>query len=200
MDKKKGLALFDFDGTITNKDSFLEFLKYYEGSLKYFFKLLGLLPAIGLFYAKIIDNGELKERFLKRFIKGVTPDEFIVTVEKFYSDVVPGFLRRYAVDKIKWHKSMGHDVALVSASAELWLKPFADKHEMTLICTELETLNGAYTGLLQGANCNGAEKVLRIKDHFNVSEYDRIYAYGDSSGDREMLDFADEAFYKPFRS
>lgn len=55
------------------------------------------------------------------------------------------------------------------------------------------------TGRILGRNCHGAEKVSRIREAFNLSDYDDIYAYGDTKGDKPMLALAKHAFYKPFR-
>lgn len=66
------------------------------------------------------------------------------------------------------------------------------------ICTELEIENGLFSGRFSSQNCNGSEKMKRFLEKFpNRAEY-QLYYYGDSAGDREMLDIADRAFYKRF--
>jgi phosphatidylglycerophosphatase C len=55
------------------------------------------------------------------------------------------------------------------------------------------------TGRISGLNCHGQEKVRRIKESFPLDQYQEIYAYGDTSGDKPMLDLATHRFYKPFR-
>jgi phosphoserine phosphatase len=60
-------------------------------------------------------------------------------------------------------------------------------------------MNGRFAGRYDGSNCHGIEKVRRIRECFDLNEFDRVYAYGDTPGDRPMLTLADEAFYKPFR-
>jgi len=47
-------------------------------------------------------------------------------------------------------------------------------------------------------NCNGKEKVSRIKEAFNLADFETVYAYGDSSGDKEMLAIATHAHFRPF--
>ena len=69
---------------------------------------------------------------------------------------------------------------------------------MRLLATLLETENGIVTGKLSGKNCYGPEKVARIKSEFRLEEYDNIYAYGDSSGDTEMLAIATKPYYRKF--
>jgi HAD superfamily phosphoserine phosphatase-like hydrolase len=103
------------------------------------------------------------------------------------------------MDKIAWHKEQGNKVVIVSASMECWLKPWCDKHNLELIATKIEIKEDVLTGKFLTKNCHGIEKVNRINKIYVLSEYDYIYAYGDSSGDRELLSLANEKFYKPFR-
>ncbi len=37
-------------------------------------------------------------------------------------------------------------------------------------------------------------------EHWNLKEYEEIYVYGDSSGDKPMMELATKSFYKPFRT
>jgi HAD superfamily phosphoserine phosphatase-like hydrolase len=88
----------------------------------------------------------------------------------------------------------------VSASAENWVKPWCDKYGIRCLSTKLEVNGGIITGKIRGRNCYGDEKACRIKETFDLSKFDLIIAYGDSSGDKEMLALAHERNYKPFRS
>ncbi|MDX1956231.1 MAG: haloacid dehalogenase-like hydrolase, partial [Chitinophagaceae bacterium] len=69
-----------------------------------------------------------------------------------------------------------------------------------LISSLLSEEGQRITGKLEGKNCNGEQKVVRIKEQFNLDEYKEIFAYGDSKGDRPMLQLATHPSYKPFRS
>ena len=108
-------------------------------------------------------------------------------------------VRPKAIEKINWHKNQGHKVVVVSASIECWLRPWCEKNGLELIATKLEIKDDIVTGKLLSKNCYGVEKVNRIKELYNIEKYDYIYAYGDSSGDKQMLELAHEKFYKPFR-
>jgi HAD superfamily phosphoserine phosphatase-like hydrolase len=90
-------------------------------------------------------------------------------------------------------------IAVVSASPDIWLQTWAESLGLQLICTSLEEENGRFSGRYKGINCNGIEKVRRIRERFDVDSFDTVYAYGDTSGDRPMLALADKPFYKPFR-
>jgi phosphatidylglycerophosphatase C len=100
---------------------------------------------------------------------------------------------------LQWHRSQGHRILIVTASLEVWLKPWCTEINVELIATKMECENGLVTGEFGSKNCHGQEKVNRIKAVLEIAQYTSIYAYGDSTGDTEMLALADIAEYKPFR-
>lgn len=103
------------------------------------------------------------------------------------------------MEKLLWHKKEGQTVVIVSASMRCWLKPWCDQQHIELISTELEVEDNKLTGQFSTKNCYGVEKENRVRTAYDLSIYDNIYAYGDSSGDKELLALADESYYKPFR-
>ena len=66
------------------------------------------------------------------------------------------------------------------------------------LATQMEVLDGSLTGRLQGKNCYGPEKVRRINEVVDKSDYDITFAYGDSRGDLEMLKMSDKPCYRRF--
>jgi phosphatidylglycerophosphatase C len=56
--------------------------------------------------------------------------------------------------------------------------------------------DGRVTGRFLTKNCSGKEKVRRIAERYDLESFDHIYAYGDTPGDKAMLDLADEKHYR----
>ncbi len=193
------LALFDFDGTITTKDSMVEFIQYAVGKKKYYFGLLILSPILMAYKLNLYPNDKAKERLLAHFFKKITIKEFQKIVINYDKNELDKIVRKEAIEKIVWHKKQGDEVVVVSASMECWLKLWCDRQNIKLIATKLEIENGKFTGRFSTKNCYGEEKVSRLQELYSTKKYSHIYAYGDSLGDRELLALADEAFYKPFR-
>ena len=136
---------------------------------------------------------------LSYFFKGMDEQEFLKVAEEYSLGHIDTILRPKAMEKISWHKEQGHTVAVVSASIECWLKPWCDRNDLDLVATKIEIKDGLVTGRFLTKNCYGIEKANRVKESYNLSDYDYIYAYGDSRGDKELLELANESFYKPFR-
>ena len=195
---KPALALFDFDGTITNKDTFLEFIKFYKGNLRFYSGMLLLSPWLVLFKLKIFENWKAKEMVLKYFFKGENQADFKLKSQIFAKDIIPTMIRPKALQQLKKHIENGDKVIIISASAENWISSWVEQFNIPLLATRLEIKNGLITGNLEGKNCYGAEKINRLKIFLNNETYDKIYAYGDSSGDRELLAFATDKFYRHF--
>lgn len=194
----KTLALFDFDGTITTKDSFLEFLKFHKGNFQFYLGFAILSPYLIAMKLKVIPNWKAKEIVLKYFLKGLKEEEMEQKAKAFTLEIVPRLLRPKAIEQIKKHQQNGDDIYLVSASAEGWLKFWCDEIGINLIGTKLEIINGNITGKIDGRNCYGPEKVARVKAQIDLSNYSEIYAYGDSGGDKELLAIANYPHYKFF--
>ena len=89
-------------------------------------------------------------------------------------------------------------MVIVSASPENWIKPWAEKYNVEVISTKLKFDNDHLIGIA-GANCNGEEKVKRIKKIINLEDYEKVIVYGDTKGDHPMLALGNERHYKPFR-
>ncbi|MCT7466712.1 HAD-IB family hydrolase [Aliarcobacter cryaerophilus] len=193
------LALFDFDGTITTDDSLLKFIRFVVGDRRFLLGLVVLSPMLVLYKLKLIPNYKAKQYLLSWFFKGMRKVDFLKVANEYSLVHIDKIVRPKAIEKINWHKEQGHKVVVVSASIECWLRPWCEKNGLELIATKLEIKDDIVTGKLLSKNCYGVEKVNRIKELYNLEKYDYIYAYGDSSGDKQMLELAHEKFYKPFR-
>lgn len=192
------LALFDFDGTVTHKDSMLPFLKFCVPVHKYILNLIVLMPKVVLYYLGFIDSGRLKSAFLKRFFNNWTEDRLNISAETYYDLILKHDIRPFMAERIDWHINKGDDVYLVTASSGIWVQPFCKEKGIGCISTEMEFENGRFTGKLTGKNCKGKEKTIRIKSELHLEKYDRIYAYGDSKADKPMLELATDAFFRQF--
>lgn len=196
---KKKLVLFDFDGTITTKDTFLEFIRYYHGSRGLYTGFLIHSPWLVLMKLKMFPNWKAKERILQHFFAGEPVERFAQKSQEFCEKVVPQLVRPGAIETIKAYLEENAAVVVVSASAENWVEPWCRSLNLNCLATRLETNGSTLTGKISGVNCYGPEKEKRIRSCYNLSDYDEIIAYGDTSGDLEMLALAQKKFYKPFR-
>tara|TARA_B100000508_G_scaffold124704_1_gene108192 strand:- start:42421 stop:43014 length:594 start_codon:yes stop_codon:yes gene_type:complete len=194
------LALFDFDGTITQSDSFTSFVKFYHGTSKFLLGFIFFSPILILMKLGVVGNGLVKNMVFSYFFKGASENQFNEQCQHYSLQVLPSLLRPKAIETLNSHLNNSDDVVIVSASPENWIMPWAIPQGIRVISTTVEVKDGFLTGMLSSKNCYGPEKVLRIKNALDLSQYKSIVAYGDSKGDREMLELANESHYKPFRN
>lgn len=195
---KKVLAIFDFDGTLTHKDSFLELIKYHKGKFSFWWGFIKMSPIVLFHLLKIIPNWKAKERVLTYFFKGEHLEDFQSACDAFSKSHLPQLLRKEALQKLDLHQKSGHEIVVISASAENWLSAWCKEKEVKLIASRLEVERNCLTGKLIGQNCYGPEKVLRLQKEFVLTDYDEIHVYGDSQGDKELLGIATHPFYRKF--
>lgn len=195
------LALFDFDGTITCRDSFLGFMRAARPA-RYFWTCLRFSPQIALYLVKRYPDQLLKEAFLTSIFYGCTMAQIEQWAEVYCRENIEKIIRRKALQEIAEYKKNGARVVVVTASPRAFLEPWCRKIGLEILGSELELdAHHTLTGKLVGKNCRGEEKVRRIKQHINLREYELISVYGDTEGDLEMLELASKnrSFFKPFR-
>lgn len=193
------IAFFDFDGTVTRKDTLLEFIKYVKGESAFYFGFLLHAPVLVLYKLNVISNQRAKEIMLRYFFGKMDAGQFNSYCKSFAQEKLSALVRQKAVNEIQKLKEAGAEVVIVSASPENWLTNWCVDNGLQCVATKLVIKNNKITGDIDGFNCHGKEKVRRIQNEFSLNEYSAVYAYGDTPGDKHMLSLANYRFYKPFR-
>jgi HAD superfamily hydrolase (TIGR01490 family) len=145
----------------------------------------------------IIANDVAKEAVLTHFLRGRSIGALREAGEIFARQCIPRMVRPQAMGSLSRHRARGDVCVLVTASLGVYVEPWGLAQGFdAILSTKLETRSGAATGRLLGGNCYGPEKVRRVEDWLNGRKAAEIWAYGDSRGDREMLELADVAHYR----
>lgn len=187
------IAVFDFDGTITTKDTFIVFARFACGMPKTIAAFILFMPLLIAMRLHLFDNGKVKQMLFSFLFKKMPYKEFTVIGERF-ADVIDCMLRNDTIQKIQHHSRSGDTIYIVSASINEWISPWCLRNGINrIISTEVEVRNGCLTGNFSTKNCNGYEKVHR----FLEAEPDRnsyiLIVYGDSHGDYPIMAIADKA-------
>lgn len=193
------IVAFDFDGTLTIRDSFTEFLRWRAGPGAWALGLVKLAPALAA-YAKDRDRGRIKAASVKEFLLGVSRQTLEAEAAAFAEAIWPRFMRPDALEVWNdWGRRGAHRV-IVTASPTTTVAPFARKlGAEALLGTEFVfDADDRITGDFAGPNCRGQEKVRRLKAAYG-DDMTMIAAYGDTSGDTEMLAMAQQPGFRVFR-
>jgi phosphatidylglycerophosphatase C len=199
--RRPSIAAFDFDGTITHRDTFVPFLYRVCGVRRVLQSFLAHSLQAGLVAGGWASRDQLKESIICSLLRGHTRAE-LHRIGREHAEEIIDWCRPMALAKIRWHKEAGHRVILVSASLDSYLVYVAKELGFDdLLCTRLAYDSaGVAEGRIIGKNCRGPEKAVRMKELLDDPSGCWLYAYGDSEGDKELLAIADEPFYRPFHT
>jgi HAD superfamily hydrolase (TIGR01490 family) len=190
------LAIFDFDGTITAKGTYPDFVRFAVHGPR---KMLGgalLSPLIAGYRTGLVSDRAMRRAITKVAFWLADPDRVFRLGEHYANDVLPRLVRPHAAERIAWHKAQGDRVVIVSASLDVYLSHWCRSVSVDLICTRLQLSGGVLTGRYIHGDCCAEEKARRIQSAFILSDYSTIYAYGDSEEDREMLELANRRYFR----
>lgn len=210
MEKQKTLKklfVFDFDGTLTTADTLLEFIRFACGRSRMLLGFALYSPLLVLMKLRLYPNYKAKQKVFAHFFKGMPLSEF----DRLCTDFArqgESLLRpaaRHFIDEVRGEAD---GMAIVSASVDNWVRPFTEQYlgrqrdgsPILVLGTRVETgSDGRLTGRFATPNCYGPEKVRRIEAVWPDRAGLDVSAFGDSRGDKEMLAYADQGYFKPFR-
>jgi len=191
------IAAFDFDGTLTRRDTLVPFLARACGTQDLARALRRIAPLAvrartGRLDSELHHRDAAKAALLRELFTGRDAAWLRHEGER-YAATLTAKLRPEMVEQVRWHRESGHELVIVSASLDAYLRPFAAAHGFDhVIAVEMEAgSHGRLTGHLQGPNVRGPEKALRLRAWLGGAEPEMIWAYGNSNGDTELLAMAD---------
>lgn len=191
--KLKALALFDFDGTLYPHDSFTGFIFHALPKRHIMKRGIPVIPWILAYYAKLYPAHKMRPRLYRSMFKHIPNIQIQSTVTPYIQKVIKQ-LDPLLLQQLQQHLALQHDVVLVSATIDLYLKDLAEQLGIAFICSEVEVRNDILTGAYVTADCSNDQKSIRVQQVFDLSQYHHIYAYGNSIEDLDMLSLAHQAY------
>lgn len=196
------VAAFDFDGTVSRRDTLMPFVARFAGVGR---------SAAGSFGAgwdglvrrtlAVRDRDAVKEQMIRRLLTGRDARDLDRAAGVYAAELIDRALRPEMVEEIRRHVAAGHETLFVSASLSNYLHPIARYLAMTdVIAVDLEVSDGVLSGSMVHPNVRAAEKAARLRRWLGVPangavEGVELWAYGNSSGDHELLELADHAYW-----
>jgi len=187
------IAAFDFDKTISTRDNVVPFLRALVGPARLTRTLLAISPRLARAALDDERRDAAKVALVRRTLTGYDAGRVTAVAAGFADEVVARHLRPDVVERVTWHRNQGHELVIVSASFTSYLDPIAARLGFAaVLATELAVGDdGTLTGELLRRNVRGAEKVRRLDEWLGAGPA-FVWAYGDSSGDRDLLARADQ--------
>jgi phosphatidylglycerophosphatase C len=191
MTEPRRVAAFDFDGTITQRDTLAGFLTFVGGRSALARASARRAPAMVAGLRDDVARDRAKEAVLGDVLRGRSEADLRAAGAR-YAALLPARYRLNTVERVSWHRHEGHELIIVSASLAYYLDPVADALGIGhVIGVEMATDgDGRLTGALAGPNVRGAEKAVRLQAWWADRPADELWAYGNSSGDDALLALA----------
>lgn len=181
------LAVFDLDGTLTRRDTFLPYVRGWLARRSRRLPL-GVIAAAARFVARGRDRGRLKSDILRLCMGGATRHDVRAWTAEFVAglgerDLCPGALAVLAA-----HRAAGDRLVLLSASVDLYVPAIGDRFGFAeTICTGVRWQDDRLDGSLVTENRRGEEKVRCIEALRRGHPGATIAAYGNSGSDLAHL-------------
>lgn len=184
------IAFFDLDHTILSISSgrFMFRESYRHGLIgrKELFKaiFLAMLNRFGITSEETAVKSSLK------WCRGLSIEDF-TPIATVWAKELQYVIRKDVRKEIEFHRKNGGKTVILSASTKFFCEQVRDTLGMDdIICSELELIDGSYTGNLNGRYCYGQEKLARaqqfcLDQHLNIKD---SYYYADSINDLPMLE------------
>lgn len=191
------LVLFDFDCTLTIRDTIWPFTTFLlKQSRRGYTLQLAALCLSGLLRFHLIPNEYFKKGLAALLMRGRSIQELDLIAERFHDAYLERILNRTVVESLEEHIAHSDEIYIVSSNFDFFLKPLQKKWNLAgIIATRTEVLNGVYTGRLVGNACHGKEKVARVIECFGSAMTKEAIAYGDSASDAFLLDSVKDRYW-----
>ncbi len=186
------LAIFDVDYTLTSKETLGEFLKFMiKKDPRLFVHVPKSLVASLLYVVGIFSAQKAKEHFLT-FIDGIKEEELQDLVREFYETCLVKIFYIDAIEMMRKLKAEGCKIILISASAEFYLNELYGIEEVDkIIGTKFKVVDGRQTRIIEGENCKGDAKVVRLMEYLKEEKIDvdfkNSYMFSDSLSDSPLF-------------
>lgn len=189
------LALFDFDGTLTTRETFPDFMRHAVARPRLLLGGVLLAPVVFGYRRGWVAGNPTRASVVQVGLRGVDATRLRAKGAAFARNVLPGLLRPEAMARLAWHRERGDRVVVVSGGLDVYLVPWCAAQGVEVLCSVLAERDGRITGYA-GAQCVGEEKVRRVRALCDPQAYTAIHAYGDTHEDQAMLAMAHHRTYR----
>jgi len=186
---ERSVAAFDFDGTLSRRDCLSPFLVRVAGKRHFAAVMAAESRRLATTVMGRTSRDVLKAAVFSRLLKGRDAAAVEAAGRKYADEILERRLRQDARPRVEEHRAAGHELVIVSASLDVYLRHVARELGFDGVCAvHLEEEDGVLTGAMSGGNVRGQAKVARLEEWLGVKTADvELWAYGDSAGDRALL-------------
>ena len=185
-----GLALFDMDKTLLSESSGTLYIKYLaKRRMITLGEFAGVMLVSAQYSLNVLNFPKALAR-LSKYVKGGDAAATRQICDQWVEEDVLQYIAPNALARLREHEQRGDMAMLLSASTQFAVEPVARHLNIPYRCTELEVVNGKFTGDIVGDSCFGDGKRIwgeRLAAERRVPLADVTF-YTDSFSDHTLLD------------
>ena len=198
----KKVAIFDFCETLVSvqsADRFIDFVRNKNPSNKLnFIEFIRLLLTKLMFFRvlnKLLPNNPLHKKLKLYQLKGFSKSILDSFAKKYFDDLLKKNIINEVYKILLEKKKENYEIVILSGGYTIYLKYFSNFFQISpknIIGTDiLFTNNGHCTGRIKGLDCMKKNKIIKLKENLNISEFDlkNSISFSDSISDLPLLKF-----------
>jgi len=178
------VVVFDFDGTLVSRDSFLDFSQRYCFQRPWRFVVLaGVLPlalALGL-----RSRSAAASVLLWAMTVGSSTRSFVLDLRHYARHILPSYANDAIFDELARHVREGRRVVIATGTVPLLVRGLLSARNVGRVSVVGSRFRSRWGGLISETHCVGRVKVRELQRRLRIAEWSTVYT--DSFADRFLL-------------
>ncbi|MEM7046589.1 MAG: HAD-IB family phosphatase [Pseudomonadota bacterium] len=187
------MAVFDFDKTLTRRDTLVPWLVALCGAGAVHRAILIATAAMVRPSHKKTKPEDRRTRFKRRLLGALLPGASVAAAQHAALNTRFSWHRR-GLAALARHRQDGDEILIATGACDVFIAPILQKTFglEAYLATRLKIENGILTGALDDVNCVRQDKAALIKTWLRAhGPFDRIYGYGNAPSDLPFLSLTD---------
>jgi phosphatidylglycerophosphatase C len=178
------VVVFDFDGTLTCRDSFLDFCVRYCLQRPARFLLLAPLAPLALLLL-MHSQGAAGSVLLWAMTVGTSPREFLDDLKRYARRTLPLYAHDAIFGELTRHVSEGRRVLIATGSVPVLARELLAARGLGRVSTVGTRLERRCGGFIARVHCTGYVKLAELQRRFGVTAWSCVYT--NSFSDRALM-------------
>jgi phosphatidylglycerophosphatase C len=178
------VVVFDFDGTLVNRDSFIDFsVSYCMQRPARFILLAAVLPlALTLRVRSLSASASV---LLWAMTVGSSTRSFVLALKHYAQHTLPSYANEAIFEELARHLREGHRVVIATGTVPLLVRGLLGARTIGRISVVGSRFRARWGGLISETHCVGRVKVRELQRRLGIVEWSTVYT--DSFSDRSLL-------------
>lgn len=179
------VVVFDFDGTLVNRDSFFDFsVRYCIERPARLLLIAAVLPVVAV--STLRSNEAALSVLLWAMTLGASTRRLVRELRRYGRDTLPSFANEAIFAELTEHVRVGNRVLIATGSVPLLVRALLTARGLPWVSIAGTRLRRKWGGLVAETHCTGRTKVRELNRRFGITHWTAVYT--NSFADRPLMD------------